>query len=122
MPSNTAPVAATYVSIATAADILACSTKTIRRKIASGELPARRIGTRLIRTEAIAARGVDELADADARRLELPRVGVARVRGDEDRFVTRTVFGMSPKLKRWRGRPHGLEQVEHRRPKLIVAN
>lgn len=52
MPSNTAPVAATYVSIATAADILACSTKTIRRKIASGELPARRIGTRLIRIDA----------------------------------------------------------------------
>ncbi|MFJ4039376.1 helix-turn-helix domain-containing protein [Microbacterium sp. NPDC090007] len=52
MPSNTAPVAATYVSIATAADILACSTKTIRRKIASGELPARCIGTRLIRIDA----------------------------------------------------------------------
>lgn len=52
MPSTSAPIAPTYVSIATAADILACSTKTIRRKIASGELPARRIGTRLIRIDA----------------------------------------------------------------------
>lgn len=57
MPGTTAPIAPTYVSIATAADILSCSTKTIRRKIASGELPARRIGTRLIRID------VADLAD-----------------------------------------------------------
>jgi len=52
MPTTSAPIAATYVSIATAADILSCSTKTIRRKISSGELPARRIGSRLIRIDA----------------------------------------------------------------------
>lgn len=52
MPSNFAPIAPTYVSIQAAADILSCSTKTIRRKIASGELPARRIGARLIRIDA----------------------------------------------------------------------
>jgi len=52
MLSASAPIAATYVSIQAAADILACSTKTIRRKIAAGELPARRIGTRLIRIDA----------------------------------------------------------------------
>lgn len=52
MPSTSAPVAATYVSIQAAADILSCSTKTIRRSIATGELPARRIGTRLIRIDA----------------------------------------------------------------------
>lgn len=52
MPSTSASIAPTYVSVATAADILSCSTKTIRRKIASGDLPARRIGTRLIRIDA----------------------------------------------------------------------
>lgn len=51
MPS-TAPVVASYVTIQGAAEILSCSTKTIRRKIASGELPARRIGARMIRVDA----------------------------------------------------------------------
>ncbi len=52
MLSTSAPIPATYVTIQAAADILSCSTKTIRRKISSGELPARRIGARLIRIDA----------------------------------------------------------------------
>lgn len=49
---STAPVAATWISIQQAADLMSCSTKTVRRLIARGTLPARRIGTRMIRIDA----------------------------------------------------------------------
>lgn len=52
MATSAAPVAATYVSLQQAADIMSCSVKTIRRRIAAGELPARRIGSRMIRIDA----------------------------------------------------------------------
>lgn len=48
----TAPVAATWITIAQAADLMSCSTKTVRRLIARGALPARRIGSRMIRIDA----------------------------------------------------------------------
>lgn len=57
-PASTAPVAASYVTIQAAADILSCSTKTVRRKIASGELPARRIGSRMIRIDIVDLAGL----------------------------------------------------------------
>lgn len=47
-----APIAATWISIQQAADLMSCSTKSIRRWIAAGDLPARRIGTRMIRIDA----------------------------------------------------------------------
>lgn len=40
------------ISIAVAADRLSVSIKTVRRIISRGELPARRIGKRLIRVDA----------------------------------------------------------------------
>lgn len=40
------------ISIADAADLLAVSPKTVRRLIARGELPARKIGSHLVRIEA----------------------------------------------------------------------
>lgn len=53
MTSNTtAPVAATWITIAQAAELMSCSTKTVRRLISSRQLPARRIGTRMIRIDA----------------------------------------------------------------------
>lgn len=67
--SIAAPIAPTWISIARAAEILSCSTKTVRRKISSGELPARRIGARMIRIDA---------ADLDAlgREMTTARRGV----------------------------------------------
>lgn len=47
-----APIAATWITIQQAADLMSCSTKTVRRLIASQQLPARRIGTRMIRIDA----------------------------------------------------------------------
>ncbi|WEK62093.1 MAG: helix-turn-helix domain-containing protein [Candidatus Microbacterium colombiense] len=51
MATNAAPVAATWISVRQAADLMSCSTKTVRRLIARGALPARRIGTRMIRID-----------------------------------------------------------------------
>lgn len=52
MATNAAPIAAHWITIQQAADLMSCSTKTVRRLIASQQLPARRIGTRMIRIDA----------------------------------------------------------------------
>lgn len=54
MPATSSPATAEWVSIAHAAAQLSLSTKTVRRLISSGELPARRIGSRTIRVDAAA--------------------------------------------------------------------
>lgn len=59
-------IPAPTISIADAAQALAVSPRTIRRMIARGELPARRIGPRLVR---ILAADVDDLG----RALAVPR-------------------------------------------------
>lgn len=66
MASNAAPIAATWITIQQAADLMSVSTKTVRRLIASQQLPARRIGSRMIRIDA---------ADLDSlgRNLTVPR-------------------------------------------------
>ncbi len=46
-PGNLPPL----ISLATAAELLDCSTDTIRRMIARGEIRARRVGKRLLRIE-----------------------------------------------------------------------
>lgn len=67
MATHAAPVAATWITISQAADLMSVNPKTVRRLIAAGDLPARRIGTRMIRIDA---------ADLDAlgRSLTVPRV------------------------------------------------
>lgn len=52
MATNAAPIAATWITIAQAADLMSVSTKTVRRLISRGQLPARRIGSRMIRIDA----------------------------------------------------------------------
>ena len=52
MATHAAPIAATWITIQQAADLMSVSTKTVRRLIAGGKLPARRIGTRMIRIDA----------------------------------------------------------------------
>lgn len=47
-----APIAATWLTITEAADLMSVSTKTVRRLISRGQLPARRIGSRMIRIDA----------------------------------------------------------------------
>ena len=55
------------ISIAEAADRLSLSTKTVRRMISRGDLPARRIGSRTIRIDAAALNFL-------GRALTVPRV------------------------------------------------
>lgn len=52
MANHAAPIAASWISIQQAADLMSCSTKTVRRLISAGTLPARRIGSRMIRIDA----------------------------------------------------------------------
>lgn len=62
----TEPTLPDYLSVAEAASALSVSTKTVRRLIARGDLPAKRIGSRMIRI-AIAA------LDGLGRDMQVPR-------------------------------------------------
>ncbi len=55
-----------YVSIEDAANLLGCSTRTIRRLIASGELTGFRLGKRMLRVN---------LADVQATLRPIPTAG-----------------------------------------------
>lgn len=55
-----------YASIEDAANLLKCSTRTIRRLIASGELTGYRVGKRLLRVD---------LADVQAMLRPIPTAG-----------------------------------------------
>ena len=67
MPT-TAPARRRLVSLADAADLLDVSTRTLRRHIASGALPAYRVG-RLVKIDP---------ADLDALARPIPTAGAAR--------------------------------------------
>ncbi|MDT0157248.1 excisionase family DNA-binding protein [Microbacterium sp. ARD32] len=47
-----------FITIQQAADALAVSTKTIRRRIADGTIPAKRIGSQIVRIPANALDGI----------------------------------------------------------------
>lgn len=69
LPSETTPPAPNYVSVAYGADYAGISQKTLRRWIAAGDLPAYRLGKRLVRID---------LADLDKL---IHRIPAARMAG-----------------------------------------
>lgn len=65
------PTAHRFASIADAADYAACSSKTIRRRIADGTIRGYRFGKRTVRVD---------LDDVDGALREIPTAGAGRMK------------------------------------------